>query len=431
MCVMKRIIVEITLLLTCFSVGLAQPLPGAAKDNTLPESPVVIQISFPVGGTSVLPEFCDNAASLDKLQTVMDTRDHAAGDIIRVVGKASLEESESRNIVLARRRAESIRNYIVARWPVFADAVFITVEGEAWTDFRDAVAADPDLSDDARRDVLDIIDSHATADRKEAALRALPAWRHIYRDLFPDQRAATVSLDFALDRLAPELVIPDLHWDGAVETIEMRPDRLEVPVLTRETRGLRRKTVLAVKSNLLYDAATMINYAIEVPVGNRFSLVWEHYFPWWVMNDNRICVQYLTLGGEARWWFLPQPRAATEKREARDRLVGHYVGVYGFWGKADLQWDRTGCYQCDNIFSAGLTYGYVFPISRHLNLELSASVGYARIPFQHYIPSTDWQTLYRDRDDEGVTHYFGPTKIQVSLVWPLQFNTRAKEGARK
>ena len=93
----------------------------------------------------------------------------------------------------------------------------------------------------------------------------------------------------------------------------------------------------------------------------------------------------------------------------------------------DLQWNRAvGMYQCAPAWSAGVTYGYAMPISRHLNLEFSLSVGYARIPYQHYIPSEDWQHLWRDRDNTGVLHYFGPTQLQVSLVWPILIKYRVK-----
>ena len=78
------------------------------------------------------------------------------------------------------------------------------------------------------------------------------------------------------------------------------------------------------------------------------------------------------------------------------------------------------------VLSAGLTYGYSFPLTRHWNMELSVSAGYARIPYQHYIPSEDWQILWRDRDRQGILHYFGPTQLKVSLVRPLQIRYRVK-----
>jgi hypothetical protein len=103
------------------------------------------------------------------------------------------------------------------------------------------------------------------------------------------------------------------------------------------------------------------------------------------------------------------------------------VGVYGLWGKTDLQWERKlGMYQCYPVLSAGLTYGYSFPLTKHWNMELSVSAGYARIPYQHYTPSEDWQILWRDRTKQGVFHYFGPTQVKVSLVRPIVIKYRVK-----
>lgn len=404
--------------------------PAAAEQKPLPD----IKIYFPVNITTIQEDFRTNAEAFAQLHALMDQRSYTDGDVIRVVGMASPEGTEQLNDYLARGRAESIRKYIASHWPEFADAVSVTVEGEVWADFRAAVQADMQLSAADSR-VLDIFDSTSSLDAKEAALRKLPAWQRYYRSLFPDYRTATISPDFVSERPRPRDIGPFLPGFGlglASPAATLHRDQLRVPQPTGTKRSLSQKrTIFALKTNLLYDAATMLNYAIEIPLGKRFSLAWEHYAPWWVLNNNRICIQYLTLGGEARWWFATKPRAATAKRAQRDRLIGHYLGIYGFWGKTDLQWDRTGCYQCDKIWSAGLTYGYVFPVSRHLNLELSASFGYARIPYQHYIPSDDWQTLWRDTEGTGITYFFGPTKVQIGLVWPIQITTRAKEGARR
>ena len=392
-----------------------------------------VQIFFPVSDITIHPEFRSNAEALQQLSSLMENRQYTDGDIIQVVGMASPEGPERFNEYLARGRAEAIRKLIAKNWPEFADAVSVTTETEAWTDFRAAVQADAQIAGSESDKILSIIDSDASMDAKEAALRKEKSWQRYYRSLFPSYRTASVTTDFVSDRFrfsASEMLPSGLGWERAGKASPLHADQLTARSLTAQ-HGLQKRTILALKTNLLFDAATMLNYAVEIPLGQRASLVWEHYTPWWVLNNNRICIQYVTLGGEARWWFAPEPRVATARRAQRDRLIGHYLGAYGFWGKVDLQWDRLGCYQCENLWSAGITYGYVFPISRHLNLELSASFGYACIPYQHYIPSDDWQTLWRDTEGSGHTHYFGPTKVQISLVWPLQITTRAKEGARR
>lgn len=407
----------------------AQPVAPSPETS----QPVVV-IWFGFDDATVRPDYSDNRRSLAQLDSLIKSREFTVLDTLRIVGKSSMDGSYDYNHLLSLRRARSVKTYILKHFPGFQGTVSMVSEGEVWGEFREAVAADASLSEVTRERMLEIIDSDASPDRKEARLKSLPSWRTYLRKLFPTYRSATVTPHYwmlDMPRIADDDMLESLARISPAQPIQLRPDNLAVPALTSPGGRTARKTLLAVKTNLAYDALTALNYAIEVPVGDRFSAVLEHYFPWWVVRGNRTCLQYLTLGGEARWWFAPKPRPETPTRIQRDRLVGHYLGVYGLWGKTDLQWDRIGCYQCFPVVSAGLTYGYVFPVSRHLNLELSASIGYARIPYQHYIPSDDWQILWRDRDDVGITHYFGPTKLQVSLVWPIRFQTRVREGAAR
>ncbi len=418
----------IALLAGLFSAQAQQP---AHPSNRTSEPAVVIWFAF--DDATVHPDYSDNRRSLEQLDSLINSRAYSRLDTLRIVGKSSMDGNYDYNNLLSLRRARSVKTYIVKHHPDFQGTIAMVSEGEVWNEFREAVANDASLSDVTRTRMLEIIDSDATPDRKEARLKSLPSWRSYTRALFPTYRSTVVTPHYwmlDMPRIDDDQMLESLAWIPSAQAIQLRPDNLTVPALTR-THTQSRKTILALKTNLAYDALTMLNYEIEFPIGDHFSAVWEHYFPWWVMRNNRTCIQYLTLGGEFRWWFASRPRPATDTRMQRDRLVGHYLGLYGLFCKTDLQWDMLGRYQCYPVVSAGLTYGYAFPISRHLNLELSASIGYARIPYQHYIPSEDWQTLWRDHDDVGITHYFGPTKLQVTLVRPILGSKRVREGAAR
>ena len=111
--------------------------------------------------------------------------------------------------------------------------------------------------------------------------------------------------------------------------------------------------------------------------------------------------------------------------------MGHFLGLNAWGGKADIQANRNfGCYQFD-FMSAGLTYGYAMPVGKYLNMEFSLSIGYARIPYQHYIPTEDWQILIRDKNEAGTLHYLGPTKAEISLVIPIRATLRHDKKNRK
>lgn len=401
--------------------------PGTDRQ---PSSSRPIRIYFPLNDHVLHALYYTNMQALQQLDSLLRAREYTPDDVIQIVGYSSPEGVERHNYRLAARRAESVQRYVESSCPDFAGTLMIRSGGEAWVPFRKMVQQDTELSEDTREKMLGIIDSDIDADSKEAKLKQFSAWSGYVRNQFRDFRVAQVSSWYPKNQSKRDQERLQPVQPAPVSGIVRPAEQLWRPLPVQEESSAW-KTIFAVKTNLAYDAMTMLNYAIEVPLGDRFSVVWEHYFPWWVMRNNRICVEYLTLGGEARWWFAPQPRPATARRVERDRLVGHYLGAYGFWGKADLQWDRIGCYQCYPVWSAGLTYGFVFPVSKHLNLELSASFGYARIPYQHYIPSDDWQILWRDHDDAGTTHYFGPTKLQVTLAWPIRVKYRVREGAKR
>lgn len=194
-----------------------------------------------------------------------------------------------------------------------------------------------------------------------------------------------------------------------------------------------RSLPLAIKTNLLYDAVTALNFEVEVPFkikGEDFSAVYEQHLPWWHIK-NKFCLQFLTFGGEARWWFLPTEAEGYEDAEHKDSLLGHFAGTYVWGGLGDIQIGRRfGCSQFE-FWSVGLTYGYAMPVSDLFNLEFSLSIGYAHIPYQCYMPSNDWEVLIRDPYRVGTLHYFGPTKAEVSLVFPFSTDEIFKRGGKR
>ena len=188
------------------------------------------------------------------------------------------------------------------------------------------------------------------------------------------------------------------------------------------------KTIVALKSNVLYDVLSLVNYSIEVPFcGDKFSALYYHQFPWWRWGkaNNEYCIRFLSIGCEGRWWFKPQPRLNSADRMWRDKLVGHFLGAYVESGKWDFEFGRNTCHQGEH-WSAGLSYGFSMPVSKRLNLEFSLSVGYASIAYRKFAPSYNYEILWRDPEKHGRWSYFGPTKAQISLVMP--FTVKKKKG---
>ncbi len=332
-------------------------------------------------------------------------------DSVGLVSYSSPEGMSAYNARLAQRRAATMSLYLLSAFPELGGRLSVDADGESWHLFRARVLSDTTLTGAQRSRLLEIIDSPAGADAKKVLIkRAYPGlWRRIVREWFPYMRRSFVRVDYFVKR--SDVVEPLSGVYGEA----LAPAGVLAPRTVYEY--WERCTILALKTNLLYDAVTALNFEVEVPLGDDFSLAVEDVFPWWNWgpNGNKYCFQIWEMGVEPRWWFA--------RTDARDRLSGHFLGVYGMSGKYDLQWDRTFCWQGE-FWSAGLTYGYAMPLGSWCNLELSASLGFLRSDWRHYEPGGEYEHLYRDPFRTGVFTYLGPTKLKASLVVPIQIKCR-------
>ena len=181
------------------------------------------------------------------------------------------------------------------------------------------------------------------------------------------------------------------------------------------------RPLLALKTNLLFDATLMPNFEIEVPIGRHWSVNGEYLFPWWQLKNNQYCLEILSGNLEGRYWL-----ESTKRKNRQEVLMGHFVGVYAGWGKYDVQWKENG-YQGEFFIAAGISYGWATSIARNLHLELSIGVGLLRTNYRHYKAQDDYQTLMWK--ENGNYTWLGPTKAKISLVWLL--HGKEKKGGKR
>ena len=371
-------------------------------------------------------DYLDNALQMVRIRDILARSPRI--DSIAVYAYASPEGAPHRNDWLARRRAEVARDFILANLPndsvLLPQNIILHPMGENWEGLYEELDANYHLMNRDR--VMRIMRADIPTETKKWRLKQLDngfTYNWIIRHHMPALRVATWLCVY---QPIPEFV-PDTMPDISVE-MPVLPELEPLPV-TEVSR--KKKTILALKTNLLYDALSLVNYSIEVPIGERFSALWYHQFPWWTWGqaDNQYCIRFLSIGGEGRWWFKPMPRPQMGKSVQRDRLMGHFVGLYAESGKWDVEWGRDICHQGEH-WSVGLSYGYSMPLGRRLNMEFSLSLGYASIAYRGYTPSENYEILWRDPAKQGRWHYFGPTKVQVSLVYPILLTTKKKGGKR-
>ena len=237
---------------------------------------------------------------------------------------------------------------------------------------------------------------------------------------------------------------------------------------------------MALKTNLLYDATTTINLGYEVALNKKTTLdIWVNYNPWtlghkWVgikgagsefVEQRESKLKHFMIQPEVRWWLC-------------EKFNGHFFGVHlhgGLfnvgamkmpfgWGEYDLseypvemttaggqkvngiQYERgTKPYQGlidkfgekyandqiiyanadrDGIYTnsfegwfigAGVSYGYHWILNSRLSMEFTLGVGYAFLDYDK-TRCTDCKQVI----GEAKTHYFGPTRAGLSLVYMLK-----------
>lgn len=350
--------------------------------------------------------YMDNAAAIDTIRFCLTHSVHI--DSITVYAWASPEGGYPHNKWLSEKRAAAAKELLLS---LAADTtrlnegkIKISPLAENWPGLLDLVEKNYHRANRDR--LLRILRAEGIGEEtRKWRIRNLDdgyTWNYLKRHYMKQLRSATwVCVWTSVGAIAP---LPEIR------------DSLRAPQsgLGRMVEAVGRpvsELSFAVKTNLPADLVTAVNLGVEVPLGEDFSVNAHFTFPWWTAGPygNKYALQLLDAEGELRWWFAP----------GEERLEGHYFALQGSGGKFDLQWGRDiGCYQCYN-WGVGLSYGYAMSLGEHWNLEFALTLGYLAIDYQHYVPSPDWSVLLRDNAKAGVLHYFGPTGLKVSLVYPF------------
>lgn len=405
--------------------SLAQPVSASSHRITARTDSSEVhhfRIYYPINKTDIREDYMTNSHSLAVIREYLASSPRI--DSIVIYSYASPEGPYRFNKQLAERRGETAKRYILSQVPQdrkFPESIIhLRPEAENWEGLREEVFLH--YHGDDRNEVLTLLDSDMPDADKKSRLMTLNGrkpWRHILRHIMPRLRYATWITVWA-----------------PVHSAQQKPDTKVAAIVPNDplpyipTEQTRQHTLFALKTNLLYDLATIVNLSAEVPFtihGERFSILYQQHFPWWSWgeNDNEYCIRFLSMGGELRWWFNPKHHAATVSRTERDCLAGWFAGVYGMGGKWDFQWKQDICHQGE-FWSAGLSIGYAMPVCRWANMEFSLSAGYASIPYRGYRPTDDYSLLVSDPDKHGTWHYIGPTKAEISLVIPINISKTFK-----
>lgn len=416
------------------------------------ESRKEIRVGFPAGGSTLDETYGDNALRLSEVVSFLkNVQDDDTLELTRVsfCGSASPEGSFAVNRRLAEERLASLERYVRKR--VFLpDSIVSAREGFIAWEYLAGLVGKSDMPH--KEEALDVLrnvpeftynNKGMLVDSRKKRLMELQygrTWNYMHRCFFDRLRNASVILvtvrqnlpavETAGKETAELPCIPSPADTVPADTVST--DTLPASVRTDTLVSVSGKTkpfYMALKTNMLYDLLAVPNLSAEFYLGRSWSVTAGWMYGWWNKNDSHR--YWRAYGGDiaVRRWF--------GKKAGEKPLTGHHVGVYGQLFTYDLEWGgkgymggKPGGSLWDELnYAAGVEYGYSLPVARRLNIDFTLGVGYWGGKYYEYIPLDGhyvWQATKQ-------RHWFGPTRLEVSLVWLLgrgNHNERKKGGAK-
>ncbi len=349
---------------------------------------------------------------LEECKAVMQDSSYKITKVM-VRASASLEGSIDVNKRISNSRASSILRYVKSQVALPDSIIEVDFMGYDWKGLYDMVSYSDmpykeqvvDILENTPEWVFDengkIIDSRKS---KLSRLGGGRAYRYMVKNFFPQMRYSALEMRYIpIDRNLESpisgtyfLVSPRNNY-----SVDMNiPDTL-IPYKKNDNSSF----LMAIKTNLLYDAALLPNIGLEFYLGNNWSLSgsWTHA---WFSKESKDRF-WQTYGGdiELRKWV--------GFRSRQKRLTGSHFGLYGQMLTYDFMLGSNGYQAKDWSWALGLSYGYSLPLSRSFNLDFSMGIGYLTGEYERY-EKEDTHYVWKTTKNRK---WFGPTKAEVSLVW--------------
>lgn len=378
------------------------------------------------------------------------------------------------NRQLAFNRAKSIRDYLVDHLGINPTQVRIDPVGIDWSGLREEMAKQyfPGRWDMfALMDRYGVISSTERGDEATCQIQMMrdrggEPWRWMSQNIFPKLRAGNGQISVVVDdsdaspkkkvvmsegardsaHAKDTLVI--IHRDTVyfvpyfigqngepgygccrpyggqgptAGAVAAAPYQSPVPVANKHAQrdSLLKVPVMAFRSNLLLPA---MNLGIEVPLGNRWSIAADWYYPWvWRPWMNSVypaqenCAQLLGGYVEARYWF--GNRHTSTQYNRRYRLSGHSLALTGAGGYYDYGHIWTGTQ--GEFGMIGLDYMYSLILGKgNVHMDFDIGLGYFQRQKRNYEVYEEGGKLYGDLQRFNFNSVI-PIKAGVSLVVPV------------
>lgn len=365
-----------------------------------------VKVRFYQSVSTISPALKENARALDSIADIVRLYAQDPRFRMEVRGWASPEGASLFNSSLSLDRAEAILDYVERKTGVRPRASSLTVSGMGidWKGLEESMMRDGNIpyADEALRIIRDVPiwqteNGVLVGSRKKSLmdLRGGEVFEHLMYNHFSPLRRAEIILTYIPEPALAQ--VEDLSQDVPMPVPEMHPAALPEHIPIHR---------LALKTNLLIDALLMPSLEAEWLIRENWSLAAHGNVAWWNRDSEHRYYQLAAIYPEARWWF-----------KTKGPWHGHYLGIFAGGTWYDLENGGRG-YQGEGGF-VGLSYGYMFPVSRSLSFEVGIGVGYLYTEYEEYLPVPYMGGTHYVYQQTSRMNYLGPLKLKFSFVWRL------------
>lgn len=365
-----------------------------------------VKVRFYQSVSTISPALKENARALDSIADIVRLYAQDPRFRMEVRGWASPEGASLFNSSLSLDRAEAILDYVERKTGVRPRASSLTVSGMGidWKGLEESMMRDRNIpyADEALRIIRDVPvwqteNGVLVGSRKKSLmdLRGGEVFEHLMYNHFSPLRRAEIILTYIPEPALAQ--VEDLSQDVPMPVPEMHPAALPEHIPIHR---------LALKTNLLTDAILMPSLEAEWLIRENWSLAAHGNVAWWSRDSEHRYYQLAAIYPEARWWF-----------KTKGPWHGHYLGIFAGGTWYDLENGGRG-YQGEGGF-VGLSYGYMFPVSRSLSFEVGIGVGYLYTEYEEYLPVPYMGGTHYVYQQTSRMNYLGPLKLKFSFVWRL------------
>ena len=164
--------------------------------------------------------------------------------------------------------------------------------------------------------------------------------------------------------------------------------------------------IISINTNAMLDAMRAPAFGFELVLNKRSSLAVDGFWGNKIMGKNWKMIAFQP---EWRLYFGGRP------------LFHHYIGAVGILTKYDIEAYSKRYH--GHAMGAGLSYGYVWPVTRRLLIDFHTSLGFVGRDERNYMIGTNYaDNNFIEKEGDSYSNHYGeiPTNSSATMLCPIK-----------